>query len=788
MAAPARVHKWLRADGSLAFEHYKTAQGEWRYRHPAAGGHCGDHGGKAVRGRWCFRKPADFDGLLWEMPRLATVLAAGGDVLWASGEKDADAVNAYLDEAGVPPLAALATTVHHGENTPVTEAEADLFAGFTGQVILYFDRDLTGLRHALDRFRKLRARGVRVIIKAIPGDLVAGQGEPGDISDYLAAGGSLADFERVKAVTIREAIEEMTGHPETAARRSAMPDGDHNGDIDDAAAAEQLASFVAALRDADPGLQARRSGDRTYYTCPLADELHAGGDSHPSFNVRPGERGGLVLACSCPGGADTGEPHTEWAGRVLDKLGLDWDALSPPGEVTVGSEFPRNDIGNALLLRSLHGGDMAWVPEWKEWSAWDGHRWTTHPPVVTAMVDDMIGARHAEARAISDPKGKQVARSWAVSCGNDAKISAMLRRLSEMDGMIAPAASFDARPEIIQFSNGTLELEDSGVHFRETSKDDRGSAVVRASYRPQARSRHWEQFLRRFVPGKANREYLQALCGYSLLGENNQRKLIFVVGPTSTGKTTFINILQAALGSALSGTFQLSMFRTRRDDAPRPDILKAMTRRIVFAEEASSEWNLHADNIKQLTSHGRIEARGMRSNAFIERVPAFTPWIATNELPEVKHADSATKKRLIAFPFRQQVTLDDDDSDWITRLSEADLEAVLAWMVKGWEIYRERGLETMPPEVSEATQELREALSPIDIFLADRCEAAPGEGIYGGELYDHFEIWWEHEGHRRGEILTRSAFGRALTDRGYEAKHTNRGSLRMGLKMRETPS
>lgn len=734
----------------------------------------------------CYRKPAEAAGMLWDMPALAAVLAAGGDVLWVCGEKDAEAVAAYLREAGVPEDAAVATTVHQGESSPVTDAQAGLFDGFAGQVILYFDRDLTGLRHALDRFRKLRARNVRVIIKAIPGDLVAAEGEPNDISDFLAAGGSLADCERVRAATIREAIGELTGRPETAGRRVAS--GEANGDVDDAAAAEQLASFVAAMRDADPELQGRRSGDRTYYTCPLAGELHARGDVRPSFNVRPGERGGLVLACVCPGGADTGEAHTEWVEAVLDRLGLDWDAVSPPSEVTVGSEFPRNDTGNAELMKTLHGDDLAWVPEKESWYAWDGQRWTSRTPVLTAMIEDMIAARTAEAKALRDAKAKHVAMSWAVSCGNDAKIQAMLRRLAVMEGMSRPAAAFDANPGIIQFINGTLELDDNGMEFRETDKADYCTAVVPSAYNPKARSRHWQQFLTRFVPEKASREYLQALCGYSLLGENNQRKLIFVVGPTSTGKTTFINVIQAALGPAMSGTFQLSMFRTRRDDAPRPDIIKAMTRRVIFAEEASSEWNLHADNIKQLTSHGRIEARGMRSNAFIERVPAFTPWIATNDLPEVRHADSATKKRLIAFPFRQQVTLDDDDSDWITRLTERDLEAVLAWMVEGWRLYRDRGLEQMPAEVAEATEELRQSLSPIDTFLSERCEAAPGEGVLGGELYEHFELWWDKEGHRRGDILTRSAFGRALTDRGYPARHTNKGSMRMGLKIQDGPS
>ncbi len=729
--------------------------------------------------------PAEAAGLLWDMPALTAVLDSGGDVLWAAGEKDAMAVTTYLRDAGVPSEAAIGTSFYQGEGHPVTDAQLALFKDFEGQVILYFDRDLPGLRDVLMRFRALRARNVRVIIKAIPGDLVAAEGEPNDISDYLLAGGSLADCERVRARTIREVIEELTGRPESAGRR--VPPGENNGDTDDAAAAEQLASFVAAMRDANPELRGKRSGDRTYYTCPLAEELHQRGDVRPSFNVRPGERGGLVLACSCPGGAAGGEEHTTWVERVLDKLGLDWDAISPPAEVTVGSEFPRNDKGNALLLKSLHGDDLAWVPEKAEWYGWDeeSRRWTSRPDVTDVMVDDMIAARKAEARAMRDPKAKGVALSWAVSCGNDAKIQAMLRRLAPMPGMSRSAASFDANPEVIQFTNGTLELDDNGLEFRETDKADYCTAVVPSAYKPQARSRHWQQFLTRFVPDKACREYLQALCGYSLLGENNQRKLIFVVGPTSTGKTTFINVIQAALGSALAGTFQLSMLRTKRDDAPRPDILKAMTRRVIFAEEASSEWNLHADNIKQLTSHGRIEARGMRSNIFTERIPAFTPWIATNELPEVRHADSATKKRLIAFPFREQVTLDDDDSDWITRLTEHDLEGVLAWMVEGWRLYRDRGIEQMPQPVAEATEELRSSLSPVDTFLADMTEETPGKGIFGGELYEHFELWWEKEGHRRGDILTRSAFGRALTDRGYPAKHTNRGSLRMGLKMRE---
>jgi putative DNA primase/helicase len=192
-----------------------------------------------------------------------------------------------------------------------------------------------------------------------------------------------------------------------------------------------------------------------------------------------------------------------------------------------------------------------------------------------------------------------------------------------------------------------------------------------------------------------------------------------------------------------------------------------MTRRVICAEEGSSEWHLHADMIKLMTSGGKIEARGMRSNSFVERSPMFTPFIATNDYPEIRFADMATKRRLIAFPFHQKVNPRLDDSQFRTRLGPADLAAVLRWLLDGYAAYCERKLEGRPPDVRDAVDDLSGTISPFDQFISECCKIDPKLYVPARDLYSGFSRWWADEGRRDSERPTQTSFGRAMTDRDF---------------------
>lgn len=552
-SVPARNHLWTDADGKAIAEHRKSNDGRWSYRHKLRRaeietGQCSEHGDVPAGSLWCARKPAAMDGLLWNMPSLTAALAAGSDVLWCAGEKDAIRIQGVLDEAESD---AVATCVHQGENSPVTDSQAALFDGFSGSVIIYFDRNVTGIKHALDRDKRLRGQNVRRLIKGIPGPLVAREGEANDVSDFLDQdGASLADFEKVTGRALKAELEQHTPAERELKPRAAK--------MDDAARAGRLKSFADKL-----GKPAATAGDRDYWHCPLPDH----DDANASFSIRISDRGKVVLACSCPGGMATGDEHTQWVTELLKVLGLPWSAVT--GQA--GSEFPPTDQGNALLLAGLHGDDLLYVQDGLApgLRAWDGARWSADDAAVDKLVLDVSAARLEATKDIADDKQRAAAQGYALSCQNESRLSPMRKRAAFTVSRVADNR-LDAVPELLPVANGTIEMLDSGLKFREEHRrDDYFSRIVPVAYLPGAAFRLWDEFLDRFLPDLPEREFLKKIMGYTLLGANKDRLLVVITGPTSTGKTTFLNTILDVLGPALptptSYRFSACAATTHRD-------------------------------------------------------------------------------------------------------------------------------------------------------------------------------------------------------------------------------
>lgn len=726
-------------------------------------------------------------GLMWNMKALVKAIESGADVLWAAGEKDAERIQAVLDEAGSD---AVATCVHQGESAPVELEQADLFKGFAGRVLLYFDRDPTGIGHALNRRALLAERLVASEIRSIPEGVLVSGAEPNDISDFLDQGGRLSDCRKVQIRALRQALKEHTVAKAAAGGKAVKPrsKGSRAPAVVElgGGGSDLLKAFVKVL-----GKPERVAGDRRYWRCPSQDHS----DRDPSFSVAQGKGGGLVLACSCPGGMAKGKEHKDWVTSILGSLGLTWKAVAAPGATEEGLfEHERNDQGNAQVLADLHSADLLSV-QGGDLLAWDGRRWVSSAALVNAMLLDVAALRHREADATSDPKARAAVRAFAVSCGNGSRLREMERQAAFTLPSVKPG-SLDARRTVLPVANGTIDLEELGHTFRPHRREDRFTRLAAAEYRPGVSSELWEEFLGQFVPGREERGFLQKLMGYALLGWNRHRLLAVITGPTSTGKTTFLNIIMDTIGADFAGTFQLSMLRTRRDDAPRPDILKAMPRRILVAEEGSTEWQLHADTIKQLTSGGKIEARGMRSNEFTERTPAFLPLIATNDYPVIRYADAALKRRLVGFPFHQQISQGAEDAGFRTRFRARDRAAVLMWMLEGFDLYCHEGLGEPPGEAARATAELRQALNPTDIFLAECTTTEPFASgkparASASVLFQALQDWWEEQKFKPSELPTKTAFGRHLTDSGYPLglpgrrdEGGSRSRYREGLRLR----
>jgi Zierdtviridae DNA primase len=487
--------------------------------------------------------------------------------------------------------------------------------------------------------------------------------------------------------------------------------------------------------------------------------------------------------------SDDGSARAEWARIVLrgaQKISAEGEP-SPVDPCVSGPmlkprktgkrglyEYPFDELGNASRLVNVMAGRARWVEAWDTWAIWSDtervwskdtdrqvERWSVR------AINDIEQSQGEE----DDPVKLKAIKAHVKASRNISKVRSSAELARGRRGIIVPAEHFDADPRLLPCGNGTLELLVDGVNFRESRQADYSTVKANTPYNPKARSRMWDSFLDRFVPHTEIRTWLQMLMGYSLLGTNPARLFIFIIGESSTGKTTFVEAMKAALGG-LAGPMPTSVFRDNADDKPRPDLLGVMNKRLIVAEEVSSAVHLHADQIKRLTGGGEISARGMRSNTYIVRRPAFTPLLATNGAPTISGADVAVWRRLLAVPFDQVIPYGKDDLEFTARLIATSKAAILRWIVDGYRRYVENpnALYAVPRLALTTNSDLRDDMSDLDTWIAERCDRAENLRDIPSDLFNDYTSWCEMGGVAHRDRVSNTKFGRELTAKGFAKK------------------
>lgn len=456
--------------------------------------------------------------------------------------------------------------------------------------------------------------------------------------------------------------------------------------------------------------------------------------------------------------------------------------------------YSKDDIGNAERLLAEYGADMRWDESVDEWILWRDGKWEadSHEAMRKAMSIPRKILKDAGQILFHNPDDKQALKleQWGNNCGSITRLRAMLDVAKSLPGVSVTGGEWNADRRLVACPNGTLELRKTGARFREARKEDLTTKVAGCEYNPKAKSPMFQDFLDRFLPEPELRSWAQKVAGYSMLGGNPKRRIVFCWGPTSSGKSTFAELIRAAMGS-YAGPFNLSMLRENQDERPRPDLVQAMNQRVIFASEASSDWHLHADMIKRATGQDPLLARLPHSGAGITKIPDFTPWIITNNIPTINGADQALYRRLCTVLFPHSIEDENENEDFKADLIErGELPGVLAWLVEGWNAYCESGLSDPPARVATAEMRMREQFSDIDVFLTDCCERGSHDEYreVPSDLFAAYEDWADQNGIRGRERLTATAFGRALNGRGFPSKKVKvdgkTPARRLGLRLK----
>lgn len=453
------------------------------------------------------------------------------------------------------------------------------------------------------------------------------------------------------------------------------------------------------------------------------------------------------------------------------------------------NEITQSDTGNARRFVNAFRDEVRFEPEEGRWLVWSGTHWQPDDEALTfALTENVINELRADALAMPDeppegggPSPRQRALAFALRCEAEGSRRRMLSVAATDPRVIVRREELDAALDLLACPNGTVDLTTG--ELRDSDPGHMLTACTRVAYDPTARSDLLDNYLTTFVPDAEDQEVLFGVLGTALRGGNAARIVPLLLGPSTSGKS----MLVAALAHVLRGyavAVNVGIFRGNLDDRPRPDLVRAMHTRIAYATEAARSWELHADQVKRLAGGEKISYRDLYAQP-VEAEPLFTPFIVANDMPRVKGADAAFRRRMLVVRFDRALDPAREDVRIKRRFVEDPgcQTALLARLVAG----ARSGLFANGVDLSLLpTRFLLETMSAFDevdhigsflLWLTEQGHLVKAEEgtasnrcAKASDLHAWYAHWVKKHGDRqdRESMLNLRDFGAALRTRGWE--------------------
>jgi putative DNA primase/helicase len=268
--------------------------------------------------------------------------------------------------------------------------------------------------------------------------------------------------------------------------------------------------------------------------------------------------------------------------------------------------------------------------------------------------------------------------------------------------------------------NYVLEIDGDTVTTHEHSPKYEFVARVQTEYDPDADCPRFKAFLQEAIDSGAARNTLQEYAGYCLKHWClPHHKTLFIVGPTASGKSTFLDTIRAMLG----------------DDSVASLTPQQMTGERFGGAELFKSWanirnDIPADVIrdtgqfKEIAAGDPIKAERKYQDPF-KFEPTCKHLFSANQLPDAETNDEAFFRRILLVAFPSTVPRGQRDPHLDDKLSD-ELSGVLNWAIEGLKRLEKNGRFSQD-RLPGATQETWERWGKSVKRFAKLCLDTDGE-------------------------------------------------------------
>lgn len=307
---------------------------------------------------------------------------------------------------------------------------------------------------------------------------------------------------------------------------------------------------------------------------------------------------------------------------------------------------------------------------------------------------------------------------------------------------------------VLNLRNGMLDLRTGQLLPHSPAYLSR--VQVDVAWDPDAVCPRYEKWVSESCPGQV--DDLEESVSAMLDPSATPSKAVFLFGPSRSGKSTFLRIMQAVAGVSNCSGVSLHMLSDDRFAAAN-----LYGRMLNTCADLSASHLSDTSLFKQMTGGDLITANRKYGHEFQFTNTALFAFSA-NRIPTVSEASSAYAERIKPFSFPHSFAGREDPRVEADVLAE--LPGILVRWVGAWQRRTERGgyLPTqveVQREFEAASDRVRLWADKVAVIHTDAAGSLVGEGQGTGktELYISFKQWLEREGGagamKRGDFLHR---------------------------------
>jgi len=449
------------------------------------------------------------------------------------------------------------------------------------------------------------------------------------------------------------------------------------------------------------------------------------------------------------------------------------------------------DVANALYR--FYWLDYTCARDKKKWYHFDKHRWhrigeglELKHKISTEFVKAFENMRARLSQHIfnsADPNAKEKGEGGVKAITelikklkNQTYKSTLMKEAIEVFSVYESFEDIlDHNVNLLGLRNGVVEISGDKATFRGGRPEDFISKCTNIYFvdytkkeekdGPMDKLKDW---LRKAFPHDDMHKYFLKFAASCLKGGNDDKIFPIFTGEGNNSKSMIVKLFECTFGSYCI-KFPITLLTGKRtgSSSATPELARARAARVAFLDEPGGDETIGNGQLKANTGGDSFYARGLHEEGK-EIKATYKLIMQCNAVPQIPHADKATKNRSRLFPFVSTWAAtgvpDDEKEQMEKRLFKMipnfdqqipSMASAFLWlMMEYYPLYKKEGLNT-PEIVMKETDEYWKETDVYVQFTTDIIETAYKEEVKGkesepdpnvkltlSEVYAEFKPWY----------------------------------------------